>query len=276
MNNPEYFQPQISKAIGQKTRDLFSRLFKSPSYSAQTQKYNPLPGVPESYKVKPGDTDMAAVANSLGLPLETVVSANNGAKTLPPVGSYISTGAKYNTGQQERPNPAQGRMTQEAFMNQFPGQGTVDRTTSGVNIPRPQNIPSPLAAQQMLNSNMNVPVFPQSGVGAVKLADGRVVTEAMLLQFGYVKDYTRNVWIDQSQSATGVGGATTAAPVISSSNYGYGTSGDGRPLDSKGIPIGAARNAKGTLIKRRKEQPVLGDGTTESGGTTLELRLGSG
>lgn len=62
--------------------------FTSGLFGSSQQSY-----VEPFYQVTRDDTDMNSVAGSLGVPLNGLVEGNGGMKTLPPPGTYISTGA---------------------------------------------------------------------------------------------------------------------------------------------------------------------------------------
>lgn len=98
-----------------------------------------------SYQVKPTDTDLNQIATNLGVPLNDLVAANNGRRTRPPVGSYISTGGPK---AMRSPTPverddwggAQAGTQENGFVSFYRGVDT--------------------ALQNIINNQRNSPVYP--------------------------------------------------------------------------------------------------------------------
>ena len=257
----------------------------------------PLYSIPESYKVTPQDTDMSAVATKLNVPLETIVSANGGAKTLPPVGSYISTGLKtyqnsertsppqygqYNTGQQERPNP--GRVQRDTGANgQYPP--TNNPMTLWTNI------------QTQISAGQQPPTIPIAfGYRIINQSTGLPFTDADFAALGYMKD-TSSGQYKLASAITGQGGG--ARPDLVAQGYTYdgysyhAPKGQDPYSDFKTVRMGSKRGfvtpEVAYLLQRRRRMRAAeadaaalaamnqqGNNAPETEGTTLQLRLGSG
>ncbi len=74
--------------------DQINKLFGKATAGAQQVGLLPKPAnspvLPSAYQVMPADTSLTAIAANLNVPVEQLVNANGGAKTLPPSGSYIN------------------------------------------------------------------------------------------------------------------------------------------------------------------------------------------
>lgn len=80
---PDYFNPY--------TPNNNTTLPPPPQENVFAQIPGMQPGaLPSAYQVKPEDNSLSDVANGLGVPLQQLVDANDGAKTLPPIGSYMA------------------------------------------------------------------------------------------------------------------------------------------------------------------------------------------
>lgn len=147
--------------------------------------------IPSAYQVKPEDNDLSSVANSLGVPLQNLVDANDGAKTLPPIGSYMATGGQnlqQTQYQQVPPNQVGQSNLPSAINNTFVANNVLKQLSAGIDPPM-----IPASALSMI-------VNPQTG---------QPYTHDELTAFGYVLDPA-----SQSYRKTGVPGSTVpgAAP----------------------------------------------------------------
>lgn len=105
MINPQDFGNQDPNFL-QKTQNFFKnplatigqavKSFVTPTQSQPVGTFN----VPQAYQVKATDTSLNQVAQNNNVPLQQIVEANNGMKSLPPVGSYLDI-------QQNVPKPYQ-------------------------------------------------------------------------------------------------------------------------------------------------------------------------
>jgi hypothetical protein len=80
-------QKSIFSQLFSGMKSLFSGSQSVPNTSVPTQVQT---SVPQFYQVTANDNSMSDVANQLGAPLPDLVNANNGVKSLPPKGSFIS------------------------------------------------------------------------------------------------------------------------------------------------------------------------------------------
>lgn len=209
-------------SLKQSLGSFFRNLFKPPAQenyqptALKNQNYNPFPGAPtpyslESYQVKPNDNDLSQVANNLNVPLQQLVDNNNGSKTLPPTGSFISVNPAVNPNQTGAPvtgsfisgsgqvNTSNAAMNQSFVSSQptgtFAPTATLKWEVIGLQngISRGQLPPTvtAAAAQQLINPNT-----------------GQTFTQQDWESEGYVRDANGNYAKPASTTPT----ATPAAP----------------------------------------------------------------
>lgn len=91
---PQNFFQKISSGVKNFISTIKgTNIDETPGGSGAIRANNKVPGLasPAPYQVSSEDGSMDAVAKKLGIPLDQLVSANGGRKTLPPVGSFIDT-----------------------------------------------------------------------------------------------------------------------------------------------------------------------------------------
>lgn len=173
-------------SLKQSLGSFFQNLFKPPAQEnyqptvLKNQNYNPFPGAPmpyslESYQVKPEDNDLSQVANNLNVPLQTLVDNNNGIKTLPPTGSYITVNPPTGTGtgsfvsgsgQVNTPSNAalnQSYVSRPASVDDRPRiAGSYFAVQQMLASGRDPQVISPSVASQMIDPNTGLPMTPQT------------------------------------------------------------------------------------------------------------------
>jgi len=83
------------KGLGNALGSIFGNIFKpSQSMPISGSMRGGGPASSSYYQITPEDTGLDSVANNTGVSLPDLVAANGGARTLPPVGSYIQTQAQ--------------------------------------------------------------------------------------------------------------------------------------------------------------------------------------
>lgn len=261
--------------------------------------------LPEFYQVKPEDTDLASVASNLGAPLQQLVDNNDGAKTLPPIGSYIQTGANSFTsaagGVNLQNNPRIQQLINQGVPPSVAAQmatGTGGITNNAVRPGMAGNRPdlSWINERQTVMQSLSMGQLPQtiSSTAAGTLtnpATGRPFTSQELIASGYSFNTAMGSWVLAPGGAGAPGGPGGGGEYITDpSKIMVNFGGGGRNVGKGG---GRGRRAAGfqTTLKwarnawRRKRrggtgQPVVAAGEPVSGGgtasTVLELHLGSG
>lgn len=224
MINPSDFANQNPNFI-QKTQDFFKNPF--PAIGQAIKSFVTPPSnqgnvlvqpqnVPQYYQVKPTDTSLSQVAQNNNVPLQQIVDANNGMKSLPPVGSYLDI-------YQNVPKPYQN-----AAVNAIANRNPVN--TGGTEIRRPTpdantvNTPYIRQDQTMVNQARNnfyetqalnkaVETFQLTGQlpsstalpGTVSLDTQKnlkfLPTDMQMM--GYQYDPSKNVWVNQASAAAG-------------------------------------------------------------------------
>lgn len=207
-------------SLKQSLGSFFQNLFKPPAQenyqptALKNQNYNPFPGAPmpyslESYQVKPNDNDLSQVANNLNVPLQTLVDNNNGIKTLPPTGSYITVNPPAGTGSFVS---GSGQVnTGNAALN----QSYVSRPASVDD--RPRNAGSPFAVQQMLNSGIDPQIIsPAAAAQMIDPNTGAPISPQTLAALGYAKNPTTG---NYEKTATTAASSSTPAPAAAPSAF---------------------------------------------------------
>lgn len=180
------YNPLPPPSIGSSIGSFFQNLFKPPKQKnyqptvLRNLNYNPFPGAPmpyslESYQVKPEDNDLSQVANNLNVPLQTLVDNNNGIKTLPPTGSYITVNPPTGTGtgsfvsgsgQVNTPSNAalnQSYVSRPASVDDRPRiAGSYFAVQQMLASGRDPQVISPSVASQMIDPNTGLPMTPQT------------------------------------------------------------------------------------------------------------------
>lgn len=207
----------LKQSLGSFFQNLFKPAQADQSQILANQNFNPLPGVPESYQVKPEDNDLAQVANSLNVPLQQLVDNNNGSKTLPPTGSFISVNPAVNPNQTGAPVTGSfisgsGQVnTSNAAMN----QSYVSRPASVDD--RPRNAGSPFAVQQMLNSGIDPQIIsPAAAAQMIDPNTGAPISPQTLAALGYAKNPTTG---NYEKTATTAASSSTPAPAAAPSAF---------------------------------------------------------
>lgn len=295
----EFFNPtkekntiyNVPKQIGEAASSIFANIFKNvdaPSPIVTSPDNLPRRGNP-FYQVTADDTGMDSVATNTGVALPDLVTANNGMRTLPPVGSYIATSQPtqspdmfqaqargyvpmnntpitqpsdmYGTRREAKGNPISAAMQQRDVVNtSFGAFNEAYRLTGQVDtslLPTSINIATVKA--------LEAKGFFASGVDA----EGNPLTPAEALQqYGYqFKD-------GQFVQTGAVGGQKNDKPAL-------GTV-EGQVMDNKFVLIRKGnklvwqnqnkRNAVPDV--KRKKAPAANAATTPQ--TTLGLNVGSG
>lgn len=160
--------------------------------------YRPAGNTPEFYQVKPTDKDLASVASQFNVQLPSLVAANNGSKTLPPVGSYISMGQQQAAEQFARKNFETGSFMTPDKLAQYRLQGTLGNYQAETSANIQKQVAAGIFPQQVMS---NTPILnPQTG---------KPVSDAEMLQNGYVYDNKTASWYLGGQTPAMT---TTGAP----------------------------------------------------------------
>lgn len=152
--------------------------------------YVPQQNIPEYYQVKSTDKNLSDVSDRYGLPLQQVVDLNDGAKTLPPVGSYIRTN--------QLPSPPSG-----TSMPQAPGTTTAE----GRGDPAAQRLREQAAqVSQQIATGQNLTSIPAAVVPFIKNAQGQPLSPQVLASMGFVYNPKTNSYEQPGAGGGGGGG----------------------------------------------------------------------
>ena len=305
-------------SLKQSLGSFFQNLFKPPAQenyqptALKNQNYNPFPGAPmpyslESYQVKPDDNDLSQVANNLNVPLQTLVDNNNGIKTLPPTGSYITVNPPAGTGSFVSGSGQVNTLTQGVPPNAALNQSYVSRPASVDD--RPRNAGSYFAVQQMLASGVDPSIIsPAVAAQMIDPNTGQPMTPQTFAALGYTQNPTTGMYEKRGVANTPTANApTTPLSAAQGGDTAYARTKAAQYYAAQGtafteqmrwdpdrgryVKIGQliregrlnVRDSQARLSKRRRVReegvpppPPEAANAPETSANVLQLRLGSG
>ena len=291
------FGANVSGAIG----DFFKNIFApkptpqgTATANAALDYYNnPASQLPATYQARPNDTDLNSVANQFNVPLQQLVDSNDGAKTLPPVGSFMALKPQGSPQQYLGSERGQTTLAGQGGLPSLFNQSTQQtQTTRGLTSDdRPRLVGSTFAIQQQLNSGYTPSAIPSSIVGnLINPNTGLPVTEADLVAGGMILNSATGQWQSGKSAASAGPRPDLIAQGYTFDGYSYHAPPGQDPYSqvksvyyskSAGYvtpEIAALKNKKRAQRAQEVVAPILLDpnNAADTAQTVLELRLGSG